>query len=186
MAPIEVFFGAMLVIFGLIGLSRGFLKELGVTLPMMFLLFFLNQFSQQLDTGMAKAVQASGRVQIASQQGLVQCWLYIALLVLAAFVSYSGETLAYGGTPLRGPQSIVLGTLTGLLNGYLIVGSIWYYMDKFNYPIAFMGFSVNNLSSLAQSIIPYLPLNFLGAPFLLGQSLLLYLCALLLLARVIR
>jgi len=186
LAPIEAFFGAMLIIFWLIGLSRGFLKELGVTLPLMFLLFFLDQFGHELDAGMVKAMQASGQQAVASQPGLVQCWLYIVLLVFAAFVSYSGETLAYGGTSLKGPQSIILGSLTGLLNGYLVVGSIWYYMDKFNYPIQFLRFSTANLSSFARSLIPFLPLNFLGEPFLLGQSLLLYLCALLLLARVIR
>jgi len=57
LAPIEVFFGAILLIFGLIGLARGFLKELGVTLPIMFLLFFLNQFSAQLDSGLTRVLE---------------------------------------------------------------------------------------------------------------------------------
>lgn len=186
MAPIEVFFGAILLIFGLIGLARGFLKELGVTLPIIFLLFFLNQFSQQLDVGLVKALDASGPAMPTARKDLVQCWLYILMLTAAAFVSYSGETLTFGGQAPRGPQAILLGSLTGLLNGYLVVGSIWYYMDKFNYPIGFLGFSTERLSRFATSLVPFLPLNFLGDPFLLGQSLLLYLSALLLLARVIR
>jgi hypothetical protein len=85
-----------------------------------------------------------------------------------------------------GTQAIVLGLLTGTLNGYLIAGSLWYYMNRFAYPFEFLGFSVENLSALAQKMIDFLPLPFLGRPVLFGQSLLLYLSALLLLARVIR
>jgi hypothetical protein len=186
LAPIEVFFGAILLIFTLIGLARGFLKELGVTLPIIFLLFFLNQFSRQLDVGLAKALDVGTSVLPAARKDLMQCWLYIFLLTAAAFVSYQGETLAFGGQSPKGPQAVLLGALTGLLNGYLVVGSIWYYMDKFDYPITFLGFSADRLSHFATSLISFLPLNFLGEPILLGQSLLLYLSALLLLARVIR
>ena len=186
MAPIEVFFGAILLIFGLIGLARGFLKELGVTLPIMFLLFFLNQFRTQLDVGLAKALGAGVSALSDARKDLLQCWMYILLLIAAAFVSYQGETLAFGGQAPKGPQAILLGALTGLLNGYLVTGSIWYYMDKFGYPITLLGFSSDKLSAFAKGVIPFLPLNFLGEPILFGQSLLLYLSALLLLARVIR
>jgi len=80
----------------------------------------------------------------------------------------------------------VLGLLTGMLNGYLIGGSIWFYMNKFDYPIAFLGFSAEKLSGLAREVIGFLPTNFLGQPVLLGQSLLLYLSVLLIIARVVR
>ena len=108
------------------------------------------------------------------------------VLIGAAFVSYQGETLAYAGQGVRGAQGVLLGLLVGLLNGYLITGSLWYYMDKFGYPFTFLGFKADTLSPVAQGILPFLPMRFLAQPVLLGQSLFLYLAVLLLIARVIR
>lgn len=184
MAPIEVFFGAIVLIFALIGLARGFLRELGVTTVMMFLLFFLSRFEPQLDKGMVRVMSAN--LVTAADTGLVQCAVFVFVIVAAAFVSYQGETMSFGGQPPRGAQAVLLGLVTGLLNGYLIAGAIWFYMHKFDYPIAFMGFSAATLSGFARGLIEYLPLTFLGQPVLLGQSLLLYLSGLLIMARVIR
>jgi len=184
LAPIEVFFGAIVLIFALIGLVRGFLRELGVTTVLMFLLFFLSRFEPQLDKGMAKIMSAN--LVPVGEEDLWQCVLFVFVIAAAAFISYQGETLAFGGQSPRGAQAVVLGLVTGLLNGYLIAGSMWYYMHKYGYPIPFLGFSAAGLSTLAQELIAYLPLTFLGQPVLLGQSLLLYLSGLLILARVIR
>jgi uncharacterized membrane protein required for colicin V production len=185
-APIEVFFGAIVFIFALIGLARGFLRELGVTTLMMFLLFFLSRFEPYLDKGMATVLSSGGRFLPTQDKDLLQCWFFVLVVIGGAFVSYQGETLAFGGQSPRGAQGISLGLLTGALNGYLIAGTLWFYMHKFNYPIAFLGFSGDKLSWLAREMIPFLPVQFLGQPVLLGQSLLLYLSGLLLIARVIR
>lgn len=186
MAPVEVFFGALVFMFTLIGLVRGFLKELGVTTVMMFILFFLSQFEPYLETGITRALAVGSQYVALSNRDLVKCWVFLLTIVGAAFVSYEGETLGFGGQPPRGPQRVVLGGVTGMLNGYLIVGAIWYYMHKFNYPIAWLGFSSERLSPLARGLLPFLPIPFLGQPVLFGMSLLLYLSLLLILARVIR
>ena len=186
MAPIELFFGALVFVFMLIGLARGFLKELGVTTMLMFVLFFLSRFESQLQSGLTKAMGVSTRFVTVNSMDAYKCGFYLLVIIGTAFISYQGETLAFGGQLPRGPQAVVLALLVGVLNGYLIAGSIWFYMDKTHYPIAWMGFSADKLSAFAKSIIPYLPMSFLGKPFLFGQSLLLYFSGLLLLARVIR
>lgn len=185
MIPIEVFFAALIFMFALIGLVRGFLRELGVTTIMMFLLFFLSLFEPELDRGLMRVMDAGRGFMFSSDDNLIQCGIFTFIIVGSAFVSYEGETLAFGGR-LYGTQGVILGLLTGTLNGYLIAGSLWYYMDRFAYPFEVLGFSVENLSPIAQRMIEFLPMNFLGRPVLFGQSLLLYLSALLLLARVIR
>ena len=152
----------------------------------MCLLFFLSRFQPQLDKGMVRVLSAGNRLLPPGNESGLQCGLFIFVVIAAAFVSYQGETLAFGGEPLRGAQGALLGLLTGILNGYLVAGTIWYYMAKFNYPIAFLGFSADKLSKFAKGLIEFLPMSFLGEPILLGQSLLLYLSGLLLLARVIR
>lgn len=186
MAPIEVLFGIVVFIFALIGLVRGFLRELGVTVVLVFLLFFLSRFEERLDTGLVKALEVGGRFASTASPDLLMCWLFIFVTVAAAFVSYQGETLSFGGQAPRGSQGIVLGFLTGSLNGYLTAGTVWFYMHKYHYPIRWLGFSEATLSSLGKAMIDFLPIPFLGQPVLFGQSLLLYLCALLLLSRVIR
>jgi hypothetical protein len=185
-APIEVFFGVIVFIFALIGIVRGFLRELGVTLVLMFLLYFLSRFEPFLDTGLVKVMDMGGATLRGTSKELLKCWIFLFVIIGAAFVSYEGETLAYGGEAPRGGQGVVLGVVAGTLNGYLIAGTIWFYMDKFGYPIKWLGFAADKLSPLAKGLADYLPISFLGQPLLLGQSLLLYLAIVLLIARVVR
>jgi uncharacterized membrane protein required for colicin V production len=98
-APIEVFFGVIVFLFALIGLVRGFLRELGVTTVIMFLLFFLNQFEPYLDTGLDRVV-ATGMVSSATGDGganALRFWIFAFVIMGAAFISYQGETLAFAG-----------------------------------------------------------------------------------------
>ena len=182
MAPVEVFFGALLVIFMLIGLVRGFLKELGVATVMTLTLFFLTQFQKPLETGLSKAASVLG----AEKGDLILCWVYLATIAIMAFISYEGETLGFGGRVMVGAQRVILGAVMGLFNGYLIAGAIWYYLDRYAYPITWLGFSADKLSATAKSLLPFLPNTFLGQPLFMGQSILLFLSMFLIIARVIR
>lgn len=186
MAPIEVLFGIVVFVFALIGLGRGFLRELGTTTVMMVLLFFLSRFDPYLDRGMVRGITMVSESVTTQEVLATKCGVLTFVVVAAAFVSYHGETLAFSGELPTGVQRVVLGLLVGTLNGYLIAGSVWYYMDRFGYPVRWLGVAADQLSPAAQAIVEYLPPAFLGQPVLLGESLLLYLSALLVLARVIR
>ena len=156
-APIEVFFGALVIMFGLVGLVRGFLHELGVTMVMVFALFFLSLVDGVVTKGATRLAELLGLQAGADQVSLYTCWLYLLLIMVVAFISYQGETLAFAGAAPRGAPGVVLGLLMGLVNGYLIAGSLWYFMDKFNYPLTWLGFSADRLSSLATKLVPLLP-----------------------------
>ena len=185
MAPIEVYFGTLLLVFALVGWARGFLRELGVTTVMVLLLFFISTFEAQLDQGMVAALSVGERFVVTNSQDLFKCWVFVIVITVGAFISYAGETLAFEGQPPQGPQGIWLGILSGSLNGYLIAGSLWHYMHKFNYPIAWFGFAKDEMSAFAIECTNYLPIPFLGQK-LFGISILLYLGMLLIIARVIR
>ncbi len=186
MAPIELFFGVLVFVFALIGLVRGFMRELGVTTVMMFALFVLDTFEPFLDQGVGKVMALGNGLVQAQNQGAAQTLLFVIVILVVAFISYAGETLAFGGDGPHGALGSGLGLLIGAFNGYLIAGSVWYYLHKWDYAIRWMGFSSEQLSDLAKSLVDFLPITFLGQPFLLGQSLLLYLAAVLIIARVIR
>lgn len=57
-------------------------------------------------------------------------------------------------------QGRVLGALVGMLNGYLVFGSLWFFMDQLGYPIAF--FSAPAAGSPSAEFVSSLPQAFLG------------------------
>ncbi len=186
MAPIEVFFGSLVIMFALIGVVRGFLRELGVTTLMLIVLLALFLLEPLLEQGIARVVGRAAEGTQGTSAATIQTWFFVLVILGAAFISYAGETLAFRGERPAGVLGLVLGLLTGAVNGYLIAGSVWYYLDRWDYALPFLGFSAEGLSSTAQSLVAYLPLNLLGQPLLLGQSWLFYLAVALIIARVVR
>jgi hypothetical protein len=61
----------------------------------------------------------------------------------------------------------LLGLFLGAVNGFLIVGSIWYFMDQSGYPFPrFISApsADNELSASALQLLPYLAPHWLGVP----------------------
>ena len=183
MAPIEVLFAALVVMFALIGMTRGYLRELGVTTVMMGMLYVLDRFEPYIESGLEKLM---GGATFGDGAATAECLLMMLVVSGVAFISYHGATLDFPGELPSRTQGLILGAVTGTLNGYLIAGTIWFYLDKFSYPFGFIGMDGGTLSTVAQQMIDYLPSRLLGQPVFLGESLLLYLTALLILGRVLR
>lgn len=118
--------------FAAIGLTRGWSKEIiamaGITLG----LFALHQF----DTALREQLLASFSAQ---NKFLVQT----GILLLITFFAYQTRALMsrneYADVEDSGRdalQSKVLGGIVGALNGYLVSGSLWYFMHINEYPLA--------------------------------------------------
>lgn len=158
MGPIEVLWGSLVVVFGLIGLVRGFLKEVGVTTVLAFLLFLLTFFAKQIAQGLDMLVALVRLSPPDSlQANLLRYSVYAGVVILVTFISYQGETLTFEGRPIPGPFGIVLNLIIGLWNGYLVIGSLWYYMHKLDYPISLFGLFQQPLSPLATVLVTLLP-----------------------------
>jgi len=156
--PIEVLWGSLIVMFGLIGLVRGFLREVGVTTVLAFLLFLLTFFAKQITQALdilIALVRISPPDSV--QANLVRYGVYSAIIILVTFISYQGETLTFEGRPVPGPFGIALNLIIGLWNGYLVIGSLWYYMHKLDYPIALFGLFQQPLSPVATVMVTLLP-----------------------------
>lgn len=167
MQPLEVLWGVLLITFALVGIVRGFLKELGVTTVLLVLLFGLSRLEDRIPEYLTKAVGIAGyTVPEVSEPAGQAIWasFYVLVIVFVTLISYHGETLAFEGSPPKGPKGILFGLLTGLVNGYLVSGSLWYFLDKYDYPIRLLQFQ-EPLTDFAQSLIPLLPLTLLR-PFL--------------------
>jgi uncharacterized membrane protein required for colicin V production len=159
---IEVLWGILMTVFGVVGLVRGFLKELGVTTVLLVTLFGFDRAGEKMGDLLLEGLSMA-RVSLADDaaQSATRASFYIAALMAVTFISYHGETLTFEGQS-KGSLGVFLGLLIGLVNGYLVVGSIWYYLNKFDYPF---GLVSQPLSSAAQQLVQVLPPNLLS-PFL--------------------
>jgi hypothetical protein len=177
-----VLWGVLIITFALVGIVRGFLKELGVTLVLLVLLFGLSRLEDRIPEYLTRAVATVGFAvpKATNPKGqLIWASFYVIVIVFVTLISYHGETLAFEGRPPKGPKGALFGLMTGLLNGYLISGSLWYFLDKYDYPIKLLYLFEEPLTKFAQSLIPLLPLTLLR-PFLP------FLVVVMIMARVIR
>ena len=173
MVPIELAWFIIVFIFGVVGIVRGFLKELGVTTVMLVMLFGVITFENRLTPLLTRVATRVAPGDVAT----LQAGFWLVLIVTTAFVSYHGHTLEVPGNPIKGPLGAALNLGVGLVNGYLIAGSVWFYLHRLGYPL--LSIPPECLTPVAQALIPLLPPKLL-APYLL------YLVLFLVLMRVIR
>ena len=185
MGPIEVLWAALIIMFTIIGYTRGFPKELGVTTMVLLGMFILVRFGERIVSAVDRVLRMFGSGFLGTpNEDLFRFNVYLFFLLFIVYISYEGETLAFAGSPPKGLVGKLLNLWAGFFNGYLIVGTIWYYLDLFDYPAQKWGLFQPPLTPFAQSLLPWLPLNVLPE----GQQdlYLLALVIVLLILRVIR
>lgn len=114
-----------------LGFLRGWNKEVVVTAGAVLGMFMLFQFDSLL-----RGVVLSSLPR--DQVFFIQAGLFL----LVIYASYQTRVAGFGererGTGWRdsGFQSGILGGIVGFLNGYLIMGTLWYFLDINEYPLA--------------------------------------------------
>lgn len=157
MGPVELIFITIGIVITLIGLARGYVRELGSTLIILVAIFILTFFQEQL-TGLLTAIgNAFGGDGDTASNELLLSTVYSILFIIIVFGAYSGRTLNFMGTPAPPPQGTLISLIIGMLNGYLIAGTLWYYQHHYNYPIGQIVTFENTLTDTAQTLIEYLP-----------------------------
>jgi hypothetical protein len=63
-------------------------------------------------------------------------------------------------------QDTLLGLFLGVVNGFLIFGSIWYFLHQANYPISYIAAPIKGtvMGDAALKLIPFLAPAWLGTP----------------------
>ncbi|MFQ5945507.1 MAG: hypothetical protein ACE5NC_04575 [Anaerolineae bacterium] len=168
MGAIELVWLVMIVIFALAGVVRGYPKELGTTTSILVALLVLNQWGAEVFQGLDASLAGLTGVSLTEgdRVNLIQAGFYLALFIAMVFLSYHGETLAFRGDPPPGAAGVLINSANGAINGYLIAGTVWYYLDQFEYPIQLFGLFSPPLSDLATGLLPFLPVPLLE-PYLL-------------------
>ena len=178
MGPIWFYFLTLVLLWGAIGVIRGFKKELGVTiiLLVMMLLVYLIQL---------RVVPRFFETWPETRPALLLT-LYQVLMLFGAFIAYQGYTLSFPGANPPGTWGWIYGLIVGLLNGYLLWGTIWYYTARLGYPLSLFSLPV---SPLDQQLVAYLPLSLLDQAGLSSEQVLyvlIFTLLALLIVRVIR
>jgi hypothetical protein len=116
------------IFFAFIGFTRGWNRELVATAGIILGLFALFQFDALLRGTLLVNVPRD-------QVFLIQAGIFIAI-VYFAYHTRSVTVADRRREERDGLQNSVLGGLLGFLNGYLIWGSLWYFMDINEYPLS--------------------------------------------------
>lgn len=129
MIQLSSFLWMMVFAFAVIGYMRGWTKELIATAGIVLALFTLKQFEALVIDPLTDGRQEP------------KFYLQATILLLLAFFAYQTppERLARGGAirnPRESLQDGILGALVGAFNGYLLIGSLWWYMDNLEYPLS--------------------------------------------------
>ncbi len=190
MVQIQELFIVLIVVMGVIGMVRGFLKELGVTLVLIATLFALDRLIPILNNfinGGGFGFLGLGPVPQTQSTDNLLFIIFSAIMVAATYIAYQGETLAYEGNNPKGIVGALLGFLIGAVNGYLLFGTIWWLLNFYNYPL---GIVATPLPVGAEQFITagLLPLDLLGGGAVTMETwgLLPFILVLLIILKVIR
>lgn len=152
MIELSTFLYLMVALFGVIGYMRGFSKEFVALAGILLALFVLVEFEGFFDT----LGRGSGSEQV----------FYVKALFLLVVTFFAYETPPERITPSRRRggrdnrdawQNRILGVLLGGLNAYLVIGSLWYFMDQLGYPLS-PGVTTPPPDSRSAAMVATLPL----------------------------
>jgi len=129
MIQLSSFLWMMIFAFAVIGYMRGWTKELIATAGIVLALFTLKQFEALVIDPLTDGRQEP------------KFYLQATILLTLAFFAYQTppERLARGGVVRNARESLqdgILGAIVGAINGYLLIGSLWWYMDNLEYPLS--------------------------------------------------
>jgi hypothetical protein len=143
--------------FGVIGGFRGWAKEILVTFSMLLALFLMFVLEKYV-TGVRDA--------LALQAGGAQVIIRGALILALAYFGYQTPGLPAQFTSKLARDKLqdwMLGAVLGIINGYFIVGSLWYYLDAAGYPLPIV---LPPTDPNVLRYIQYLPPKLLGEPYI--------------------
>lgn len=162
MGPIETIFISIGAVLAAIGISRGHVKEIGVTI-ILFTIIFLLLFLEGRILGLLNTIFGpTSPINRLDPNNLLFFILFSAVYISVVYASYSGRVLDLKANQVGGSQGAFYDLLLGFTNAYLISGMVWYYLDRFQYPLPSIQLP---LTQTAQALVPFLPGYLFPSPF---------------------
>lgn len=133
MISLNVMLGIFIILFALAGAMRGWAKELLVTFSVILAMFTLSVLDSFVPF-YKEAVQTMTAESVFYLKSSI-----LAGLVFAGYQTPKIPRLAASERFLRHLlQDTLLGFILGGINGYLVFGTLWYYLHAAGYPFSFV------------------------------------------------
>ncbi|MCD6475815.1 MAG: CvpA family protein [Anaerolineaceae bacterium] len=149
----------LIILFAIIGISRGAAKELLVTISVLIAIFVLSllELTEFFKTTLA-----------AMEDGMVLFWVRCGILTIFALAGYHTPSEKFNLRSQITPNEKIehfTGFIIGALNGFLIFGTLWFFIHAANYPGETIFSSVNGpvaeLNERALNFLEFLPPSWL-------------------------
>ena len=154
-------FWLFVLIFALIGAMRGWAKELLVTFSVILALFVLSVLERYVPPV---------RDYFAGPNNTQIFWTRTTVVFVLVFFGYQTPNIPkFSGARFARERlsDILLGLVLGAINGFLIVGTLWFFLEQSKYPFPnFISAPDLNtpIGSSAKALLPYLAPRWLGIP----------------------
>ncbi|NJN54498.1 MAG: CvpA family protein [Anaerolineae bacterium] len=133
MLSLSVLFWIVVGTFALVGALRGWAREVVAMSGLILALFIVNQFGYYILSFLGQTPAALNDPALAARR---QFGIYSAIFMLLAFFSYQSPRLSGSISSRLRPrdtfQDKLLGAIVGGVNGYLIAGGIWAFLEYIN------------------------------------------------------
>jgi uncharacterized membrane protein required for colicin V production len=166
MVSMLVVFFMFVIMFSIIGVIRGWAQELLVTFSMILAFFMINVVEN-----VVLKIYAANLIQDGS---ILQFWLRALIVIVLVFFGYQSPRIPRFAAAVRKDKisDSFLGFFLGGINGYLVAGTLWYYLAHAGYPTEYFInpadlIGVEIVSQPAQAALDFvskLPPAWLGTP----------------------
>jgi uncharacterized membrane protein required for colicin V production len=163
MVSLLVVFYMFVFLFAIIGAMRGWAQELLVTFSVILAFFLVNVLETVILNRYAEGVIVDKSIQ--------QFWLRILIVVVLVFFGYQTPRISRFSAAVKKDKisDSFLGIFLGGINGYLVAGTLWFYMAHAGYPFKYFtdpailsGLELNPPAQVAIDFISKLPPAWLG------------------------
>jgi uncharacterized membrane protein required for colicin V production len=158
MVTLDAFFWMLVFIFAIVGLMRGWAKEVLVSFSVVLGLFIITLL-QQFEPGIITALSTNNSTTL--------FWFRILLIGVLVFFGYQTPNITRLAATNRFVreklQDSLLGLFLGAVNGFMIVGTMWFFLNAAQYPFPSI-ISPPAPDSNAAQLLALMPPEWLGIP----------------------
>jgi len=159
MIAILIAFYACIILFATMGSVRGWAKELLVIFSVILALALIS-IIENLLPGISNTLRGNPTLDF---------WIRVSILLIMTFFGYQSPKLPFFSRAAERREQIqdtLLGIIMGAISGYMVVGSLWWFINEMNYFPPYITAPGNDpLGASALRIVKWLPPEyFLGGP----------------------
>jgi uncharacterized membrane protein required for colicin V production len=158
MMSLAIVFWMYVILFAIIGGLRGWAKEILVSFSVILALAF---------TALLERYIPFIRDVLVPEKNAVLFWLRTIILFLLVFFGYQTVNISRISAKVTREkiEHIILGIVFGAINGYLIAGTIWFYMADSGYPFGnIVSAPPAEIATIANNMLQFMAPRLLGIP----------------------